>query len=412
MRYIIEAPESLGVQKRIVLPYSKSLSNRALIVNAMNENKNRCEIKNLSDCDDTEVMVKAFESEMKVVDVGAAGTSMRFLTAYLAQIAGEHVITGSERMKERPIKLLVEALREVGAEIEYEEKEGFPPLRIKGRELKGGSVELDGGVSSQYISALLMIGPKMKDGLRLKLTGKLISSPYVRMTLGIMKEFGVEAKWENDVISIERQAYIRAEKYEVEADWSAASYWYSFLASKGYGSFFLEGLRENSMQGDSHIVELFGRLGVETIFQEDGVIIKESKNMTSRLVYDFTNMPDMAQTLVVTCCAKGIGFDFKGLQSLKIKETDRIAALIKELAKFGYKLTENEEGELSWKGERTSAERNPVVDTYKDHRMAMAFSGLCFGGKVRINNPEVVSKSYPEFWKDLARANFSIEEED
>ncbi|HLP04570.1 MAG TPA: 3-phosphoshikimate 1-carboxyvinyltransferase [Paludibacter sp.] len=391
-----------NIELEIVLPSSKSISNRALILNALSYSP--AEIQNLSDCDDTRVMVEALESTDRIFDIGAAGTAMRFLTAFLSKTVGEWVITGSERMKQRPIKLLVDALNSLGARIEYVDKEGFPPLRIFGSALKGGTIHLNGGVSSQYISALMMVAPYMQEGLKIILEGTVISVPYIYMTMSMMKEYGVEVKFENNTIEIEPQTYIPVQ-YTVESDWSGASYWYEILAIAAKGRIFLPGLNKNSYQGDSKTAELFAQLGVRSEFRPDGVVIEASGQQVAEFNYDFVNQPDLAQTFAVTCCLKNIPFHFHGLQSLKIKETNRIAALMNELKKTGYILVEPAEGQLAWVGERCKADENIQIATYEDHRMAMAFAPAALVTPLKIEHPGVVSKSYPRFWDDLDRLN-------
>ena len=383
---------------QINLPASKSISNRALILNALSYSV--YPIQNLSDSDDTLVMLKALDSNDSTFDIGAAGTAMRFLTAFLSKTVGEWVITGSARMKERPIKLLVDALNSLGAKIEYTEKEGFPPLRIYGSALMGGEISLDGGVSSQYISALMMIAPYMQNGLKLNLTGKVISQPYILMTQSLMQDFGVNLKFDGKCIEIEPQTYTPV-RFAVESDWSAASYWYEMLSILGKGSFILNGLNQNSTQGDSKVAALFEQLGVKTIFLEDAVKLVATDTNTAKFVNDFVDQPDLAQTFAVSCCLKNIPFHFSGLQSLKIKETNRIEALIIELSKLGFVLYEPAEGELAWSGQKCELQADISIATYHDHRMAMAFAPACLLFPITIENPEVVSKSYPNFWSDL-----------
>ena len=396
-----------NINLEINLPASKSISNRALILNALAYSPYN--IQNLSDCDDTRVTLKALDSNDTTFDIGAAGTAMRFLTAFLSKTVGEWSITGSERMKNRPIKLLVDALNSLGAQIEYVEKEGFPPLKIYGSALTGGEISLNGGVSSQYISALMMIAPYMQNGLKIRLEGNVISVPYILMTKRMMKEFGVKVSFENNEIDVRPQQY-KPVQYKVESDWSAASYWYEVLSIAGKGQIFLSGLNANSSQGDSKVAELFEKLGVKTEYQPTGILLTSTDNFTDKFEYDFVNQPDLAQTFAVTCCLKNIPFHFKGVQSLKIKETNRIEALINELAKVGYVLFEPAESELAWKetspispmGRFEDAEI-PSIRTYEDHRMAMAFAPIALKMPVIIENPEVVSKSYPTFWDDFAK---------
>jgi 3-phosphoshikimate 1-carboxyvinyltransferase len=409
MIYTIHHPRKIITS--IQLPASKSISNRALILNALSNS--HFPIENLSASDDTQVILKAFESKDHLINIGAAGTAMRFLTAYLSQREGIRIITGSERMKNRPIRILVEALRQVGAEISYVEKEGFPPLQIRGRKLCGGEITLDGSVSSQYLSALMMIAPLMEKGLTIRLEGNIISRPYIEMTLRLMKLFGIEALWEEKNIRIAPQIYT-AQPFKVESDWSAASYWYEIMAlAQENPEIELLGLEKDSLQGDSKSAKLFEDLGIKTDFSPSGSVRLTripADNIHSKLYqYDFVNEPDLAQTLVVTCCMSGIPFRFSGLQSLEIKETDRIAALRNELKKLGYIVKSEPDGIMEWRGERCEPEPDPIISTYEDHRMAMAFAPVCLKtGKIRINEPEVVSKSYPGYWEDLKKTGFQV----
>lgn len=435
MYYAVSAPR-LKEDVLIDLPASKSLSNRALIMQALCDRP--CQLTHLSDCDDTAVMLRAFETIQSApasagpltIDIGAAGTSMRFLTAYFASRQGAEVImTGSERMRQRPIALLVDALRQLGAEIEYTENEGCPPLRIHGRHLAGGALSIDGSVSSQYISALLMIAPTLTRGLQLTLTGAVTSVPYIEMTLGMMREFGVTSDWDHsaNVITIAPQTY-QSQTYEVESDWSASSYWYEILAlAKDIRSIRLKGLHETSFQGDAAIRNFFGYLGIETQFTPEGVcLIKHECNMPREVVIDMVSQPDLAQTVIATYCAKDLQFEISGLHTLRIKETDRVAALENELAKLGYVVKDETIERATGKGETirmmyqgsqrydfAEAEDNPLIATYKDHRMAMAFAPLCLAlptGEIRIDDPDVVSKSYPSYWEHLKQIGFEITE--
>lgn len=406
MKYQISPPESLDAE--IALPASKSMSNRALIISALSYSY--APVRNLSNSDDTIVLQKALLSNSTNFDVGPAGTAMRFITAFLSKIVGEWTVTGSDRMKKRPIKILVDALIELGAHIEYLENEGFPPLKITGSALYSKPIELEGNVSSQYISALLMIGPTVQGGLTLKLKGRIISRPYIAMTLKMMAHYGVNASWTDDTISIPQQDY-KACEFTVEPDWSAASYWYQIVALMSGAQVFLPGLMKDSFQGDSRCAELFTQLGVSTSFTDKGAQLRNSDSLTDRMVVDFVNEPDLAQTFAVTCALKGVPFVFTGLQSLKIKETNRVAALIAELQKMGFVLTEPDDGSLAWTGETKEPEEQLETDTYEDHRMAMALApaAICFPGII-IRDPGVVSKSYPAFWNDLANAGFTVSE--
>lgn len=404
MKYNLVAPNTL--QGYINLPSSKSISNRALIINAISYSPYTP--TNLSDCDDTRVMMEAFDSNSSQFNIGAAGTSMRFLTAFLSKIGGVWIITGSERMKNRPIGILVDALRKLGATIEYLEKEGYPPLKITGRALVGGELEMSGSVSSQFISAILMIAPTMRDGLKLTLTGKIISSTYIRMTLSILREFGIEADWTGNCIEIKHQSY-QSVPFSVESDWSAASYWYEMVSLMPEGKIELKGLRKVSYQGDARIAELFETLGVGTEFTEQGVTLFKNGNTCTRFDADLTDQPDLAQTLVVTCALKGVHFRITGLETLKIKETDRIVALQTELKKLGYLIVSSNNNTLEWNGERCQAISNPEIDTYEDHRMAMSFAPVAISlGSITIKEPHVVSKSYPAFWNHLEQTGFLV----
>lgn len=416
MQYIVKAPNRIKAE--INLPASKSISNRVLVIHSLSGGNST--LHNLSDCDDTQVMINALRDMPEVIDIKAAGTAMRFMSAYLSVTEGEHVITGTERMKHRPIGVLVDALRRLGADIEYVGEQGYPPLRIRGKQLEGGTLEVPGNISSQYISALLMIGPTLRNGLELRLTGDIISRPYIDLTLHVMHEFGCKIEWSSvDTISVKPQRYDDRE-YVVENDWSASSYWYEMLAlsEDKENGIVLPGLRDASRQGDSVVRYLYSLLGVKTAFkngdhgQNTKVALTRHFSALTRMDYDFINQPDLAQTFVVSCCALGIPFHFTGLASLKIKETDRIEALKTEMRKLGYVLRDVNDCELEWDGERCEAEDNPSIDTYEDHRMAMSFAPLAITlGCIRINNPEVVSKSYPNYWDDLRKAGFEITEE-
>lgn len=414
-QYRLTAPCRL--EATISLPASKSISNRALIIYALSGGKNMP--SNLSDCDDTEVIINALRNMPEEIDIKAAGTAMRFMTAYLSVMEGTHILTGTERMKHRPISILVDALRKLGANIEYVGTEGYPPLRITGQSLNGGLLEIPGNVSSQYISALLMIAPMLKEGMTLHLLGDIISRPYIDLTLWMMGEFGADAEWfSNDTIVVKPQPY-KSRDYFIESDWSGASYWYEMMAlcADKRSEVKLTGLMDGSKQGDSTTRYIFSLLGVKTQFESkqagiaQTVTLKQNGRCVPKLEYDFINAPDLAQTFVVTCAAKGIPFHFKGLSTLKIKETDRIEALKTEMRKLGYVLQDHNNSELIWDGERCDPSFEQGIDTYEDHRMALAFAPYAFlHDKLIINNPQVVTKSYPHYWEDLRLAGFTIEE--
>jgi len=416
MKYTIMAPE--GLQHTIMLPASKSISNRALIIYALSGSSILPD--NLSDCDDTEVIVRALRDNPYEINIKAAGTAMRFMTALLSVRKGEeHVLTGTERMKHRPIGVLVDALRLLGADITFIGEEGFPPLKICGQQLEGGLLEVPGNISSQYISALLLMSPMLRQGLTLKLTGDIISRPYIDLTLWTMREFGADADWsEYDTISVKPQPY-QERNYYIENDWSAASYWYEMMAlSQQEGDEIkLTGLMDGSKQGDSQVRYIFSLLGVKTTFENTQtgipttVTLRHSGRCVPRLEYDFVNCPDLAQTFVVCCALLGVQFHFRGLSTLKIKETDRIEALKKEMRKLGYVIRDEHNAELIWNGERCEPDLTAGIDTYEDHRMALAFAPAALRIKegLTINNPQVVTKSYPKYWEDLMSAKFRVQ---
>ncbi len=389
-------------------------------------------LENLSESDDTRVMKQALVSSGTVKDVGHAGTAMRFLTAYYSAIPGKVVLTGSERMKQRPIGPLVEALSELGARISYMEEEGYPPVEILGGGLEGGEVEIDGGISSQFISALMMVGPVLRQGLQINLKGSPVSSTYMRMTAGLMKLCGVPVSMDDRSIKVPQMLY-RIDDFQVESDWSAASYWFQVAALVPGSVVRLPRLWKESLQGDSVLISIFEPLGVSARF--DGEVLEitsgprddrfpaESRDdrfpagpVDAKIpyTYDFTGCPDLVQTLAVTLCAMGLPFRFTGTRTLKIKETDRIAALQSELNKLGFHLQSGHDGDtLSWDGKKHSPARHPVIRTYHDHRMAMAFApASAVFGPVSIEDPGVVSKSYPGFWEDLRKAGFTVNSED
>lgn len=415
MQYEITAPWS--IKTAVNLPSSKSMSNRAIVINALAGGDNSL-LERLSCCDDTDVMLRAMSSDAREVDIHAAGTAMRFLAAYYSVVPGEHLVTGTERMKHRPIGLLVDALRYLDADISYVEQEGFPPLYIRGKALDGGRCEIAGNLSSQYTSALLMIAPMLRGGLELKITGGITSRPYLDLTLWMMREFGADAEWSGtDTITVMPKPYT-ARRYTIESDWTAASYWYEMMSLSGDNgsTVTLNGLSDGSKQGDSAVKYLFSLLGVRTVFasRKPGelttVTLRRQQNRLHRLEYDFSAVPDLAQTAVVTCSMLGIPFRFTGLATLKIKETDRIEAMRRELMKLGCSIDTDGRSTMSWDGRRTEP-TGEAVDTYDDHRMAMSIApaAMLIPG-LKINDPGVVSKSYPSFWDDLRAAGFTITE--
>jgi 3-phosphoshikimate 1-carboxyvinyltransferase len=388
-----------------LLPASKSISNRALIINALAGGKSQ--LHNLSDANDTQLMLRLVNATDKVINVEDAGTTMRFLTAYFAITKQEKILTGTARMKERPIAILVDALRNLGAEVEYLEKEGFPPHEIKKfSEQKTNAIRIRGDVSSQYISALMMVAPILPSGLTLTLDGKVGSRPYIEMTASLMKHFGVESNVLADQIIIAPQNY-KPEPFTVESDWSAASYWFAFAALAEKADLVLPKLLSDSLQGDSAIAKIMDALGVKSEF-EKGLLKLSKKESKSELHYDFTDCPDLAQTVSVVCAAKNIKGFFTGLESLRIKETDRIKALQNELSKIGADLVEEDEAHWTLIPS-TSLPGEASFLTYKDHRMAMAFAPLATLMDVSIERPEVVRKSYPNFWNDMKHVGFEIQ---
>jgi 3-phosphoshikimate 1-carboxyvinyltransferase len=396
---------NLPINATINLVSSKSESNRALIINALEGF--RCELQNISAARDTQTMKSLLNSSDYIADVLDAGTTMRFLASYFA-ITGQHkLLTGTARMCERPIGILVDSLIKLGANITYGDKEGFPPIIINGFEYSGiNQIEIKGNVSSQFISSILMITPKLPNGLTIKLLGEVGSRPYIEMTIAQMKIFGaeVEANWEQNTIIIKNTLY-NAQKFTVESDWSGASYWYSVVALAESMELKLIGLKENSMQGDSAIVDIMNKLGVNSTFVNDGVILSKIETEKS-FEWDFSNCPDLAQTVAVVCAVKGIAANFTGIESLKVKETDRVLALQNELKKFGADLIEKEKNHLYQikpTETLTSITSSIEIDTYDDHRMAMAFAPICMVHPIIINHPEVVAKSYPSFWEDFRK---------
>jgi 3-phosphoshikimate 1-carboxyvinyltransferase len=384
---------------------SKSETNRLLILQALYPNLT---LENTSNSDDSEVMIKALHSQL--IDVHHAGTAMRFLTAHYAVQDGIEVqITGSSRMKERPIKILVDALNELGAEISYIENEGFPPLKIKGKKLTKSKVSLSAKVSSQYISALLLIAPKLENGLEITLEGEITSVSYIKMTLALLNEMGITTSFIENKITVKPQFAIQNSQFTIESDWSSASYWYSIIALSEIGTqITLSSFKETSLQGDAVLVEIYKNFGVETIFNDNNSITISKVNTKFQKSFNFNlqSSPDIAQTVVVTCFGLGISCNLTGLQTLKIKETDRLEALKIELTKLGAVISVTNNSLTLKKSE--NIKHNVNIATYQDHRMAMAFAPLGLKVPIIIENAEVVSKSYPSFWDDLAAFNFSV----
>lgn len=403
------------VSGSIVLTGSKSLSNRTLIIQALSSLN--VELLNCSNSDDTQHLQKALDSirqkQHTIIDVGHAGTDLRFLTALLSITNGEFVLTGSERLQQRPIEPLVTVLQQLGATINYEKTQGFPPLRIIGKTINGGAVDLPSSISSQFVSALLMVAPYFKNGLTLHLIGDLVSKPYVDMTIDVMKHFNGEVEWKKNTIVVSPKAYeYKGLSHTIESDWSAASYYYSFIALSPMGtSVSLSILYKNGLQADALCATIYEYFGVTTQFEEDKIIItKSTLHQKNTLVLDFINHPDIAQTIACTCLGLNISFEFTGLQTLIVKETNRIQALQTEFQKFGEALLTTKNS-LSYHSQQQSATlETPIcIDTYSDHRMAMSFAPLClvYDGLV-INEAEVVSKSYPYFWDDIEKIGITV----
>ncbi|MBJ6116852.1 3-phosphoshikimate 1-carboxyvinyltransferase [Pontibacter sp. BT310] len=388
----------------INLPASKSEANRALIIAALAGGNS--DIQNLSEANDTQLLQRLLKSDAATIDAEDAGTVMRFLTAYYVITGQQKTLTGTDRMCQRPIKILVEALRELGATIDYLQQEGYPPLKISGfKGIGNNHLKVRSDISSQYISALLMIAPLLPDGLILELEGKIGSRPYIEMTLSLMQHFGVSATFENNMIVVANQNYNPA-TFAVEPDWSAASYWYSMVALAKEADITLPGLRENSYQGDRAIVDIMSRLGVYTEFTETGIRLTK-KHCEKKVAFDFTNCPDLAQTIVALCAALGVTLEMTGLESLRIKETDRIQALQIEVLSMGASLDEMTPGVFRMEP-AILTKSELTFRTYQDHRMAMAFAPIALLEPVQIQEPSVVRKSYPRFWEDLEKVGFEV----
>lgn len=398
---------SKRLQGTVTLESSKSESNRALIIAALAGGADTS-LYNVAKARDTVTMQSLLKETCSVLDVKDAGTTMRFLTAYLVVNGQNQTLTGTERMKNRPIGPLVEALRQIGAKIEYKEKEGYPPIEVhRLQEQKGEVIQIPGNISSQYISALLMIAPYLEEGLTIVLTTEIFSRPYIQLTLDLMQKFGVEVTWEENKLTVVPQKY-KAVKHYIEGDWSGASYWYAFMALSRNGYLFLPNIWSYSSQGDHKIAEIMYKMGVATHFENGKAKLIKNDDKQSHLTIDFRECPDLAQTVMATAAVSGITLEMTGLESLKIKETDRVAAMQNEVAKLGASLTEKS-GKY-WTLVPSSDLPSAIeVDTYEDHRMAMAFAPLCRIMDVTIDDPKVVEKSYPAFWTELEKCGVEIE---
>jgi 3-phosphoshikimate 1-carboxyvinyltransferase len=397
--------ENKNLKASLNLPGSKSISNRLLILRAFFP---QLQIENLSDSDDTRVLQKALKSNENTIDVGHAGTAMRFLTAYFSVQKGrETILTGSPRMKERPIGILVEALRNLGADISYLEKEGFPPLKITGKKPASAKTSLEANVSSQYVSALMLIALAFPDGLEIELKNQPTSYPYIQMTQSVLEEIGIKCIFEKHKITIQNKVSLPEKPIFVEPDWSSASYFFSLVALSDSAEIILKNLKKNSIQGDSVLPEIYGALGVETSFSENGILLKKTKKpLPTSVDLNLSDNPDLAQTIAVSCLGLGIKCKLSGLHTLKIKETDRLLAMKTELEKFGAKVFLT--GDSLEMEPPSKLQKNIKVKTYDDHRMAMAFAPLAIKTPIVIENPEVVSKSYPGFWEDFKKMGFEL----
>ena len=399
--------------KSLEITGSKSEANRLLILKALYPS---IQIENLSNSDDSKVMQQALASDQEVIDIHHAGTAMRFLTSYFALQQGRNtLLTGSERMQQRPMKILVEALKDLGADISYEKQEGFPPLRILGKKITKKNVKLKANVSSQYISSLMLIGSCLQDGLCIELEGKVTSVPYINMTLSLLNEIGVEGAFEDNTIRIAPlKSKLSSSKVVVESDWSSASYFYSIVALTDLPiEIQLSSYKKDSYQGDSSLVSIYEKLGVRTRFEEHSIVLDKDPDFvkteaTFSETLDLSGSPDIAQTIAVTCFGMGLSCHLSGLHTLKIKETDRLVALKTEIEKLGGNVVITNDSLTLDKIETSAIKSNIAIDTYQDHRMAMAFAPLALRTDLIINNANVVSKSYPDFWNDLKALGFQM----
>lgn len=407
--------DNRSLKGRIQLPPSKSESARLLIIDAILGTEHLA-IENLSESTDTTTLKSSLESLLRLkgtnislnLDIHDAGTAMRFVTAFASNIKVKSFITGTDRMKHRPLGILVDKLIELGASISYIEDEGYPPIRIEGKRLKGGEIEIDATISSQFISALLLMAPKMLHGLKIKLLGEVISAPYIDMTLKVMHEFGIEVERNDNVISIRKQRYQNKNVYRIESDWSAASYWYQMAAFADDVDLTLLGLKKESTQGDRIIADWAEAFGVHTHYSDEGVHLSKIKTQSNRLHKDFYSYPDLAQTVIVTAAGLQMQGEFTGLQNLRLKETDRISALVKELGALGANISANDK---EIKISPAPLQVKNTVRVYADHRMAMSFAPLTMIlGELKMDSPSVVAKSYPKFWDDLQSVGFELSE--
>jgi len=386
------------------LESSKSISNRLLIIKELC--KTKFEIQNLSNARDTKILFEILSNYKTIKDLNCedAGTALRFIIAFLATREGKWKVSGSKRMHERPVKPLIDCLKELGSEIEYLENKGFPPIEIKSKKLKSKKLSLAGDISSQFISALLLVAPTIKGGLNLEITSKVLSKPYIDMTLGLMSEFGIEYSWENNLIKVKEQNYL-SKNIEVENDWSAASFWYSFLALSKSGEIKIPNLYANSFQGDSVLSSIYLKLGIKTEFSKDSIVLFKTKNIAKELELDLSNNPDLALPIIVTCCGLGIKAHLMGLESLKVKESNRLECIKKELEKFNV-ISSINDSSIKIKENQKIVQPTSIIKCHNDHRIAMSIAPLCMKVDfIKFDNKEVVNKSYPKFWEDFDRAS-------
>lgn len=406
MNLLLQTTHS-DLEAQIAVTGSKSETNRLLLLQALFPNVS---LANTSNSDDSEVMQKALKGNEEIIDIHHAGTAMRFLTAYFAVQEGrEVVLTGSARMHERPVKILVEALEQLGAKISYEKEVGYPPIRIKGQKITASRVTMSANVSSQYISALLLIASKLENGLELTLEGEITSVPYIKMTLGLLNDLNIQTSFEGNIIKVFPKQEVETKEMTVESDWSSASYFFSLAALSDQSTISLTSYKQTSLQGDSALVEIYKQMGVETQFEGNRITLTKQKDFKFETInLELNNTPDIAQTIVVTCLGLGIGCHLTGLHTLKIKETDRLEALRVELTKLGANITVTNDSLTLEASNKIN--HNVKIATYNDHRMAMAFAPLALKVPIIIENAEVVSKSYPDFWEDMKKLGFIISE--
>ena len=407
MDILLNVLKDKKIKEEIIISGSKSESNRLLILQNLFP---EISIKNLSDSDDSVHMQHALSTNKEIVDIGHAGTAMRFLTSYFAVKEGrEVVLTGSERMQNRPIEILVNALKDLGAEISYEAKTGYPPIRVKGTKITKNKVQINGNVSSQYISSLLLIASKLENGLTIELLGDITSIPYINMTISLLHQLNIDATFSGNVIKVSPKTSIKKQTVVVESDWSSASYFYSIIASAELGSSIqLSAYKQQSLQGDSCLVEIYQHFGVTTSFGDNFIILKKEKEtLKDTLEIDLKNAPDIAQTIAVTCFSEGISCSLTGLHTLKIKETDRLEALKAELTKLGARISVTDKSLYLEKSSEIIT--NIGVKTYNDHRMAMAFAPLALRVPIKILNAEVVTKSFQNFWENMQQIGIKID---